>query len=78
MHSIVFSANVYLHKIPDNLSVVEGEKLELHCKAYGSEPITIKWTIGEVDAAQFTIFSKNNKLRFSQEVRLNLTDLTLL
>lgn len=43
-----FSANVYIHKIPDNIAVVEGEKLQLHCKVYGSEPIEIIWTIGKL------------------------------
>lgn len=47
-----FSANVYIHKIPDNISVVEGEKLQLHCKVYGSEPISIEWRIGEFNGSK--------------------------
>ncbi|XP_055297725.1 basigin isoform X2 [Sitodiplosis mosellana] len=38
-------ANVYLKNIPDNWSVVEGEKLEIHCKAFGTNP-EITWLIG--------------------------------
>lgn len=41
-------ANVYLKSIPDNLSVVEGEELRIHCKAFGTDP-KITWTIGEDD-----------------------------
>lgn len=32
--------------------MVEGEKLQLHCKVYGSEPISITWRIGEFDGVQ--------------------------
>lgn len=40
------AANVYLEKIPDNLVVVEGEKLQIHCKAFGTDP-KITWKIGK-------------------------------
>lgn len=39
-------ANVYLKNMPDNLSVVEGEQLHIHCKAFGTDP-EITWTIGK-------------------------------
>lgn len=41
-----FVANVYLKKVPDHMSVVEGERLQIHCKAFGTDP-QITWTIGE-------------------------------
>lgn len=59
------SANVYIHKIPDNIAVVEGEKLQLHCKVYGSEPISITWKIGEFDGVQKSnIFDENDHFHF--------------
>jgi len=39
-------ANAYLKKIPDNMSVVEGERLTIHCKAFGTDP-KITWKIGD-------------------------------
>lgn len=42
------TANVYLKNIPDNLSVVEGEELQIHCKAFGTDP-EITWSIGELN-----------------------------
>jgi len=39
-------ANVYFKKVPDNISVVEGEKLQIHCKTFGTDP-TITWKIGD-------------------------------
>ncbi|XP_031628140.1 basigin [Contarinia nasturtii] len=42
-HIEVISA-VYLKKIPNNLSVVEGERLTIHCKAYGTAP-EIEWSL---------------------------------
>lgn len=39
-------ANVYFKKLPDSIAVVEGEKLLIHCKSFGSNPI-ISWHIGD-------------------------------
>lgn len=41
-----FTANAYLKKVPDNMAVVEGEKLLIHCKALGTDP-KITWKIGK-------------------------------
>lgn len=40
-------ANVYLKQVPDNLNVVEGERLEIHCKALGTDP-QITWRVGKL------------------------------
>lgn len=57
---LIFSAiaNVYFKKIPDHVSVVEGEKLEIHCKAFGTDP-TISWTVGEFRIAIIIMKRKN-------------------
>lgn len=38
-------ALAYVKKMPDDVAVVEGEKLKIHCLAQGTDP-QIKWTIG--------------------------------
>lgn len=38
-------ANVYFKKLPENMAVVEGEKLQIHCKAFGTDPV-VTWKIG--------------------------------
>lgn len=42
--------------MPDNLAVVEGEQLSIHCKAFGTEP-KIEWKIGEFDTSTCHIFA---------------------
>lgn len=39
-------ANVYIKKLQNSIAVVEGEKLRIHCKVFGSNPI-ITWHIDE-------------------------------
>lgn len=39
-------AVAYLKKLHENMVVVEGEKLTIHCKALGTEP-EIVWTVGK-------------------------------
>lgn len=39
-------ANVYFKRLPESTAVVEGEKLSIHCKVFGSDPI-ISWHIGD-------------------------------
>ncbi|KAJ6633716.1 Basigin, partial [Pseudolycoriella hygida] len=39
-------AKMYFKQIPHSTAVVEGEKLKLHCIAYGTDP-EIKWVIGD-------------------------------
>lgn len=41
-------ANVYFKKVPDSINVVEGQKLEIHCKTFGSSP-KITWSVGGND-----------------------------
>lgn len=40
------TANVYFKNMPDNMAVVEGEKLTIHCIAFGTDPV-ISWLIGK-------------------------------
>lgn len=44
--NFIIAAKMYFKQIPHNAAVVEGEKLKLHCIAYGTDP-KIKWIIGE-------------------------------
>lgn len=41
----ISTALAYVKKMPDDVSVVEGEKLKIHCLAMGTEP-EITWMIG--------------------------------
>lgn len=43
---LFFSANVYIKKLPENLSVVEGEKLRIHCNVLGTDPV-VTWRVGK-------------------------------
>jgi preprotein translocase subunit SecG len=38
-------ANVYFKKLSENMAVVEGEKLQIHCKTFGTDP-KVTWKIG--------------------------------
>lgn len=61
--NVFLVANAYLKKIPDHMSVIEGEKLQIHCKAFGTDP-KITWSVGEYnnDLPEITQFMWN---RFS-------------
>lgn len=37
-------ANVYIKKLPENLSVVEGEKMRIHCNVLGTDPV-VTWRV---------------------------------
>lgn len=43
-----FLANVYFKQMADNTAVVEGEKLTIHCIAFGTDP-EIYWVVGEFE-----------------------------
>lgn len=45
-HNLFIAAKVYFKQISHSAAVVEGEKLKLHCIAYGTDP-EIKWVIGK-------------------------------
>lgn len=46
-------ANVYIKKLQENIAVVEGEKLQIHCKAFGTNPV-VTWKIGGNDTLDST------------------------
>jgi len=46
-------ANVYFKKLPENMAVVEGEKLQIHCKAFGTNPV-VTWKIGNNETLDLT------------------------
>lgn len=61
------SANAYAKKIPEHMSVVEGEKLKIHCKVFGAES-EIMWTVGmlkiesHILCMEMFVFQRFNRL----------------
>lgn len=47
---IIFTllANVYFKYLPESIAVVEGEKLTIHCRAFGTNP-RITWIVGKIN-----------------------------
>lgn len=46
MFYLIMLANARVKKMPDNINVVEGERLQIHCKALGTNT-KITWYIGK-------------------------------
>lgn len=53
-----FVGVAYLKKLHENMVVVEGERLTIHCKALGTDP-EIVWTVGKL---KYTKYSKNTRI----------------
>lgn len=64
-----FIAVAYLKKLHENMVVVEGERLTIHCKALGTDP-EIVWTVGKLN--KYTKYSKNARIIYLRSIfRLN-------